>query len=73
PHDPLMPELEDTAEIPRTSIFGNAYDNDDLETNNSYTDESVGAEADINNMKPSTIFSPIPTTRIDSIHPKLRL
>ncbi|GJT61532.1 putative ribonuclease H-like domain-containing protein [Tanacetum coccineum] len=30
PHDPLMPELEDTVEIPRTGIFGNAYDDDDL-------------------------------------------
>ncbi|GKD00660.1 putative ribonuclease H-like domain-containing protein [Tanacetum coccineum] len=25
PHDPLMPELEDTAEIRSTGIFGNAY------------------------------------------------
>nr|GEV43017.1 hypothetical protein [Tanacetum cinerariifolium] len=42
PHDPLMPELEDTAEIQTTGIFGNAYDEDDLETNNhSYADESV--------------------------------
>ncbi|GJY85704.1 ribonuclease H-like domain-containing protein [Tanacetum coccineum] len=40
PDDPLMPDLEDTA------------------------------EADFNNMEPSTIFSPIPTTRIHSIHPK---
>ncbi|GKG54516.1 hypothetical protein Tco_0560171, partial [Tanacetum coccineum] len=42
PHDPLMPELEDTVEIPRTGIFGNAYDDDDLETHNA--DENVGAE-----------------------------
>ncbi|GKD62516.1 putative ribonuclease H-like domain-containing protein, partial [Tanacetum coccineum] len=28
------------------------------------------AEADFNNMEPSTIVSPIPTTRVHSIHPK---
>nr|GEZ99559.1 copia protein [Tanacetum cinerariifolium] len=57
PHDPLMPELEDTAAIQRTGIFGNAYDEYDLETNN-YSDanESVGTEADFNNMEPSTVF-----------------
>nr|GEX81391.1 ribonuclease H-like domain, reverse transcriptase, RNA-dependent DNA polymerase [Tanacetum cinerariifolium] len=56
PHDPLMPELEDTAEIQTTDIFGNAYDEDDLGTNNhSYADESVGVEAGYNNMEPSTI------------------
>nr|GEU46800.1 ribonuclease H-like domain-containing protein [Tanacetum cinerariifolium] len=58
PHDPLMPELEDTAKIQTTSIFGNAYDEDDLETNNhSYADKSVGAEADFNNMEPSTVIT----------------
>nr|GEU70222.1 copia protein [Tanacetum cinerariifolium] len=57
-HDPLMPELEDNAKIQTTSIFGNAYDEDDLDTNNhSYADKSVGAEADSNNMKPSTVVS----------------
>ncbi|GJW93922.1 putative ribonuclease H-like domain-containing protein [Tanacetum coccineum] len=40
PHDPLMPDLEDTV------------------------------EADFNNMEPSTVFGPIPTTRVNSIHPK---
>nr|GEW30658.1 xylulose kinase-1 [Tanacetum cinerariifolium] len=56
PHDPLIPELEDTAKIQRSSIFGNAYDEDDLETNNhSYADESAGVEADFNNMEPFTI------------------
>ncbi|GKE05031.1 hypothetical protein Tco_1397049 [Tanacetum coccineum] len=40
PDDPLMPDLENTA------------------------------EADFNNMEPSTIVSPIPTTRVHSIHPK---
>nr|GEZ21779.1 putative ribonuclease H-like domain-containing protein [Tanacetum cinerariifolium] len=58
PHDPLMLELEDTTEIQTTSIFGNAYDTDDLDTNNhSYVDESVGAEADFNNMEPSTVIT----------------
>ncbi|GKA10493.1 putative ribonuclease H-like domain-containing protein [Tanacetum coccineum] len=58
PHDPLIPEQEDTTKIQRTSIFGNAYDDDDLETYNSpYADENVGAEADFNNMEPSTIIT----------------
>nr|GEX73200.1 putative ribonuclease H-like domain-containing protein [Tanacetum cinerariifolium] len=71
PHDPLMPKLEDTDEIQTTGIFGYAYDENDLETNNhSYTDESVGAKADFNNMEPSTIVSPIPITRVHSNHPK---
>nr|GEX24454.1 retrovirus-related Pol polyprotein from transposon TNT 1-94 [Tanacetum cinerariifolium] len=56
PHDPLMPELEDIAKIQTTGIFRNAYDEDNLETNNhSYADESVGAKADFNNMKPFTV------------------
>nr|GEZ36495.1 copia protein [Tanacetum cinerariifolium] len=51
-----MPELEDTAKIQRTGIFGNAYDEDDLDTNNySYVDKNVGAEADFNNMEPSNV------------------
>ncbi|GJS86029.1 putative ribonuclease H-like domain-containing protein [Tanacetum coccineum] len=71
PDDPLMPDLEDTAEVQNTGIFGSAYDDDDLDTYNSpYADQVMGAEADFNNMEPSTIFSPIPTTRVHSIHPK---
>ncbi|GKE45644.1 hypothetical protein Tco_1472928 [Tanacetum coccineum] len=71
PDDPLMPDLEDTAEVPNTGIFGSTYDDDDLDTCNSpYADQVVGAEADFNNMEPSTIVSPIPTTRVHSIHPK---
>ncbi|GJR54202.1 putative ribonuclease H-like domain-containing protein [Tanacetum coccineum] len=72
PDDPLMPDLEDTAEVQNTGIFGSAYDDDDdLDTYNSpYADQVVGAEADFNNMEPSTVVSPIPTTRIHSIHPK---
>ncbi|GKD13389.1 putative ribonuclease H-like domain-containing protein [Tanacetum coccineum] len=74
PHDPLMPELEDTAEIQSTGIFGNAYDDHDLETlNTPYADQSVGAETDFNNMEPSTVVSPIPTTRIHSTHPKTQI
>ncbi|GJX57568.1 ribonuclease H-like domain-containing protein [Tanacetum coccineum] len=74
PHDPLMPKLEDTAEIQSTGIFGNAYDDHDLETlNTPYADQSVGAEADFNNMEPSTVVSPIPTTRVHSTHPKAQI
>ncbi|GKA89460.1 putative ribonuclease H-like domain-containing protein, partial [Tanacetum coccineum] len=58
PHDPLMPELEFTAEIRSIGIFGNAYDDHDLETlNTPYVDQSVGAKADFNNMEPSTVIS----------------
>ncbi|GKF25811.1 hypothetical protein Tco_0081705, partial [Tanacetum coccineum] len=67
PDDPLMPELEDIAEIHSTGIFGSAYD-DSLNT--PIDDQTVGAEADFNNMEPSINVSPIPTTRIHSIHPK---
>ncbi|GJR05538.1 hypothetical protein Tco_0528522 [Tanacetum coccineum] len=64
-------DWEDTAEVQNTGIFGSAYDDDDLDTYNSpYADQVMGAEADFNNMEPSTIFSPIPTTRVHSIHPK---
>ncbi|GJW74079.1 putative ribonuclease H-like domain-containing protein [Tanacetum coccineum] len=57
-----------------TSIFGNAYDDRDLETlNTPYADQSVGTEADFNNMEPYTVVSPIPTTRVHSIHPKAQI
>ncbi|GKA49228.1 putative ribonuclease H-like domain-containing protein [Tanacetum coccineum] len=49
PDDPLMPDLEDNAEVQNTGIFGNA---------------------DFNNMEPATVVSPIPKTRVHSIHPK---
>ncbi|GJU12752.1 putative ribonuclease H-like domain-containing protein [Tanacetum coccineum] len=69
--DPLMPDLEDTAEVQNTGIFGSAFDDEDLDTYNSpFADQVMGAEADFNNMEPSTVVSPIPTTRIHSIHPK---
>nr|GEV00572.1 putative ribonuclease H-like domain-containing protein [Tanacetum cinerariifolium] len=56
PIDPLMPDLEDTTNI---RIF-----------NDVYNDREVGAEADINNLKLLTVFSPIPTTRVHKDHPK---
>ncbi|GJY64030.1 putative ribonuclease H-like domain-containing protein [Tanacetum coccineum] len=74
PHDPLMPELKDTAKIRSTGIFGNAYDDHDLETlNTPYADQNVGAEADFNNIEPSTVVSPILTTRVHSTHPKAQI
>ncbi|GJZ55446.1 hypothetical protein Tco_0610639 [Tanacetum coccineum] len=74
PHDPLMPDLEDIAEVPNTGIFGSAYDDDDLDTCNSpYADQVVGAEADFNNMESSTVFSYIPITRVYFIHPKYQI
>ncbi|GJT17128.1 reverse transcriptase domain-containing protein [Tanacetum coccineum] len=57
-----------------TGIFWNAYDDHDLETlNTPYADQSVGAEADFNNMEPSTVISPIPTTRVHFTHPKAQI
>ncbi|GKB20139.1 hypothetical protein Tco_0854062 [Tanacetum coccineum] len=71
PNDPLMHDLEDTAEVQNTGIFGSAYDDDDLDTYNSpYADQVMGAEADFNYMEPSTVVSPIPSTRVHSIHLK---
>ncbi|GKD29976.1 hypothetical protein Tco_1240754 [Tanacetum coccineum] len=73
-YDPLMPELVDTAEIRSTGIFSNAYDDHVLETlNTPYANQSVGAEADFNNMEPSTVVSTIPTTRVHSTHPKAQI
>ncbi|GKA54491.1 putative ribonuclease H-like domain-containing protein [Tanacetum coccineum] len=74
PYDHLMPELEDTTEIQSSGIFGNAYDDHDLETlNTPYANPSVGAEADFNNMEFSTVISPIPTTRVHTTHPKAQI
>ncbi|GKE69479.1 putative ribonuclease H-like domain-containing protein [Tanacetum coccineum] len=54
--DPLMPNLEDTAEVQNTGIFGSAYDDEDLDSYNSpYADQVMGVEADFNNMEPSTV------------------
>ncbi|GJY82767.1 hypothetical protein Tco_0496143, partial [Tanacetum coccineum] len=63
-----------TTEIRSTGIFGNAYDDYDLETLNTPSDDrSVGTEADFNNMEPSTVVSHIPTTRVHSTHPKAQI
>ncbi|GJU04221.1 putative ribonuclease H-like domain-containing protein [Tanacetum coccineum] len=71
PDEPLMPDLEDTAEVQNTGIFGSAFDDEDLDTYNSlFADQVMGAEADFNNIEPSIVVSPIPTTRVHSIHPK---
>ncbi|GJZ59070.1 putative ribonuclease H-like domain-containing protein [Tanacetum coccineum] len=59
PTDPLMPDLEDTADLQVTGIFSGAYD-----------DEYVGVEADLNNLETTMSVSPIPTTRIHKDHPK---
>ncbi|GJY51372.1 putative ribonuclease H-like domain-containing protein [Tanacetum coccineum] len=59
PTDPLMLDLEDTANLLNTSIFSGAYG-----------DEDVGAEADLNNLETTMNVSPIPTTRIHKDHPK---
>ncbi|GJV39386.1 putative ribonuclease H-like domain-containing protein [Tanacetum coccineum] len=57
PNDPLMPDLEDTADLLNTCIFSGAYD-----------DEDEGAEADLNNLETTMNVSPIPTTRIHKDH-----
>ncbi|GJZ77931.1 ribonuclease H-like domain-containing protein [Tanacetum coccineum] len=71
PDEPLMPDLEDTAEVQNTGIFGSAFDDEDFNTYNSpFADQVMGAEANFNNMEPSTVVSPIPTTRVHYVHPK---
>ncbi|GJX63598.1 zinc finger, CCHC-type containing protein [Tanacetum coccineum] len=73
-HLPLDLTIGILLEIQSTGIFGNAYDDHDLETlNTPYADQSVGAEADFNNMEPSTVVSPIPITRVHSIHPEAQI
>ncbi|GKD35618.1 putative ribonuclease H-like domain-containing protein [Tanacetum coccineum] len=59
PTGPLMPDLEDTADLLNTGIFSGAYD-----------DEDEGAEADLNNFETTLNISHIPTTRIHKDHPK---
>nr|GEW06313.1 hypothetical protein [Tanacetum cinerariifolium] len=66
--DSQIPDLEDTAELQNTGIFNSAYD-DDLDIFTSPV-QSVGAEANFNNMKSSTIVSPIPTHRVHLDRPK---
>ncbi|GKB54091.1 putative ribonuclease H-like domain-containing protein [Tanacetum coccineum] len=57
--DPLMPDLEDTADLLNTSIFSGAYN-----------DEDKGVEANLNNLETTLNVSHIPTTRIHKDHPK---
>ncbi|GJT77170.1 putative ribonuclease H-like domain-containing protein [Tanacetum coccineum] len=59
PTDPLMPDLEDTADLLNIGIFSGAYD-----------DEDEGAEADLNNLETTMNVSPITITRIHKDHPK---
>nr|GEY98761.1 hypothetical protein [Tanacetum cinerariifolium] len=66
--DSQIPDLEDTAELRSNGIFNNAYD-DDLDVFTSLV-QSVGVEADFNNMESSTVVSPIPTHRVYKDHPK---
>ncbi|GJS14485.1 putative ribonuclease H-like domain-containing protein [Tanacetum coccineum] len=59
PTKPLMPDLEDTADLQVTGIFSGTYD-----------DEDVGAEANLNNLEITMSVGPIPTTKIHKYHPK---
>nr|GEV71745.1 ribonuclease H-like domain-containing protein [Tanacetum cinerariifolium] len=65
---PSSPHPDDTAELRNTGIFNSAYD-DDLDIFTSPV-QSMGAEADFNNMDSSTVISPIPTHRVHIDHPK---
>nr|GEU48680.1 hypothetical protein [Tanacetum cinerariifolium] len=66
--DSQILDLEDTAEPRSTGIFTSAYD-DKLDTF-TFLDQSVGAEADFNNMESSTVVDPIPTHRVHIDHSK---
>ncbi|GJS83983.1 putative ribonuclease H-like domain-containing protein [Tanacetum coccineum] len=57
--DPLMPDLEDTANLLNTGIFSGTYN-----------DEDEGAEADLNNLETTMNVSLIPIIRIHKDHPK---
>ncbi|GKF58193.1 putative ribonuclease H-like domain-containing protein, partial [Tanacetum coccineum] len=59
PTDPLMSDLEDTANLLNTGIFSGAYN-----------DEDVGAEVDLNSLETTINVNPIPTTRIHKDRPK---
>ncbi|GKC37086.1 putative ribonuclease H-like domain-containing protein, partial [Tanacetum coccineum] len=60
--NPLILDLEDTANLQDIVIFGSAYD-----------DEYVGAEVDLINLETNMSVSPIPTTRIHKDHPKAQI
>nr|GEU84713.1 putative ribonuclease H-like domain-containing protein [Tanacetum cinerariifolium] len=53
PTDPLMPDLEDIADLQYTRIFSGTYD-----------DEVEGVEADFNNLELTIVVTPILTTKI---------
>ncbi|GKC64662.1 putative ribonuclease H-like domain-containing protein, partial [Tanacetum coccineum] len=59
PTNPLIPDLEDTADLLNTGIFSGAYD-----------DEDMSAQADLKNLETTMNVSSIPTTRIYKDHPK---
>nr|GEV13728.1 retrovirus-related Pol polyprotein from transposon TNT 1-94 [Tanacetum cinerariifolium] len=61
-------DLKETVELQSTGIFNSAYD-DDLDIYTSPV-QSVGAEAEFNNMESSTIVNPIPTHKVHIDHPK---
>nr|GEY10224.1 ribonuclease H-like domain, reverse transcriptase, RNA-dependent DNA polymerase [Tanacetum cinerariifolium] len=63
--DSQISDLEDTAEFRSNGIFNSTYD-DDLDIFTSPV-QSVGAEADFNNIDSSTFFSLIPTHRVYSL------
>nr|GFA06331.1 hypothetical protein [Tanacetum cinerariifolium] len=66
--DDQIPDLEDSAELQSTGIFTSAYD-DDLDIFTSPV-QSVGAEANFNNMESSIIVSPITTHKVHIDHHK---
>ncbi|GKB64662.1 ribonuclease H-like domain-containing protein [Tanacetum coccineum] len=59
PTDPLMLDLEDTADLLNIGIFSGAYD-----------DEDEGVKADLNNLETTMNVSLIPITRIHKDHHK---
>ncbi|GJZ50720.1 ribonuclease H-like domain-containing protein [Tanacetum coccineum] len=66
PHSDLTNPDQDDSEIPALEeIYENPTDG--IFTNSSYDDE--GAVADFTNLEPVVNVSPIPTSRINSIHP----
>nr|GEU45338.1 copia protein [Tanacetum cinerariifolium] len=66
--DSQILDLEDTTKLQSTSIFNSAYD-EDLDIFTSLV-QSVGAEADFNNIESSTVFNLIPTHRVHLDHSK---
>nr|GEW34280.1 reverse transcriptase [Tanacetum cinerariifolium] len=67
-NDSQIPNLEDTAKLRSTGIFNSAYD-DDLDIFTSPV-QSIGADADFNNMESSIVVIPIHTHRVHIDHLK---